>query len=58
MEELKIILETLYSNCKNENEVFTTQVKLIKEIKNLKDKRIKELKKRGVKYGFYKTFIK
>ena len=45
MEDLKILLETLFSNCKTENEVFKMQVEMMKEVKTLKDKRIKEFTK-------------
>lgn len=45
MDELQILLETLYNNCKKENDVFRTQVQIMKQAKILKDKRIKELKR-------------
>lgn len=45
MEDLKILLETLFSNCKSQNEVFKMQVDMVKEVKILKDKRLKEFTK-------------
>lgn len=45
LEDVEILIETYFSNCKTKNEVFNTQVLLMKKLKEITLKRTNELSK-------------